>query len=103
MPTVVTFDELVKAVVSRTAEGVGASRGTGVDVGKGVGVGSGVLVGTTTGAGVIVAVAAGASEASPPSSLPQLAARSATDRTTTQESAPNRVGDVGRERFTLQR
>jgi len=41
---VVTFDEFVKAVARRTADGVGTSRGVGVEVGNGVGDGSGVLV-----------------------------------------------------------
>ena len=69
----------------------------------GVGVGSGVLVGTTTGAGVTVEVIAAVSESPPLSSLPQLAARSVTDRTTAQVSAVNRNCDVGNDDFTLQR
>lgn len=52
IPTVVTLEEFVKAVVSRTEEGVGASSGSGVDVGNGVGDGGGGLVATGTGVDV---------------------------------------------------
>lgn len=101
MPTVVTWDELVNAVVNNTDDGVGASSGTGVDVGNGVAAGSGVLVtiGTSVGvgSGVSIAVSSVWASSAPPDAMlslpPHAAARSASARITANMWAIRRMSD----------